>query len=43
MPARLLSHVLFIVRLLPTWAVRRLTRSSRFDTRFHHADTSWDV
>ncbi|WP_302832680.1 hypothetical protein [Streptomyces sp. GbtcB6] len=41
--ARLQSQVLFVVGYLPTFVVRRLTQSSPFGTRVHHAESAWDL
>ncbi|MGP9819423.1 hypothetical protein ACTZWW_05370 [Salinarimonas sp. NSM] len=37
-----LYHLLYVVVLLPIWAVRRITGGSRFGRRFHAAPSAWD-
>ena len=39
---RALSALLFITVLLPIWAVRRLSGTSRFERRFHQRASTWD-
>ncbi|WP_043538932.1 hypothetical protein [Salinarimonas rosea] len=37
-----LCLLLYVLVLLPIWAVRRLTGGSRFGRRFHAAPSAWD-
>lgn len=34
--------LLYLVVLLPIWAWRKLTGTSRFERRFHAAPSAWD-
>lgn len=38
----ILSAFAYIFLLLPVWAVRKATGTSRFGRRFHRAPTAWD-
>lgn len=38
----IISHVIYIMILLPVWIFRRLTGLSRFEGRFHARNSSWD-